>query len=91
MPPKHHTSRNDLFIVRFWLQDLSSDAEEQRRWGGRVQRAVSGESHEFNDWDALLKALQAMLAATSPSFMVDGLPEPKVNPASESGKRGEQK
>ena len=90
MSPKHRTTRNDLFLVRFWLEDISSETEEQNRWAGRVQRAVSGESHEFNDWDALVKALRAMLAATSPSFTVDGLPEAEVNPASESGSRGEQ-
>ncbi len=90
MSPKHRTNRNDLFLVRFWLQDMSSQPEGQIQWGGRVQRAVSGESHEFNDWDGLVKALRAMLAATSPLFTADGLPEAKVNPTSQSGKRGEQ-
>jgi len=91
MSPKHRTNRSDLFIVRFWLEDMSGEAEGQSGWGGRVQRAVSGESHEFSDWDALVKALQAMLAATSPSFPVDGLSEPKVDNISRSGKRGEEK
>ncbi len=90
MPPKHHTTRNDLFLVRFWLQDTSSEPEGQSRWGGRVQRAVSGESHEFNDWNALVEALRAMLAATASSLTVDGLLETNINPASESAKRGEQ-
>jgi hypothetical protein len=90
MSPKHHTTRNDLFLVRFWLEDISSESEGQSGWGGRVQRAVSGESHEFNDWDALVKALRAMLAATSPSFTVVGLPETEVNPTSESDEQGEQ-
>jgi hypothetical protein len=89
MSPKHHTSRNDLFLVRFWLQDTSSESEGQITWGGRIQRAVSGESHEFSDWDAMVKVLRTMLAATSPSFMVDGQPETQVNPASEAGQRGE--
>ena len=91
MSPKHRTTRNDLFLVRFWLEeDMSSEPEGQSGWGGRVQRAVSGEIHEFNDWDALVKALRTMLAATSPSFTVDGLPETRVNPTSESDKEGEQ-
>jgi hypothetical protein len=90
MSPKHHTTRNDLFLVRFWLEDISSESEGRSGWGGRVQRAVSGESHEFNDWDALVKALRAMLAATSPSFTVVGLPETEVNPTSESDEQGEQ-
>jgi hypothetical protein len=90
MSPKHRTTRNDLFLVRFWLEDMSSESEEQRRWAGRVQRAVRGESHEFNDWDALVKVLRAMLAATSPSFKADGLSEAEVNFTLESGKTGEQ-
>lgn len=88
MPAKHHTTRNDLFLVRFWLQDMGSDSDGQNGWGGKVQRAVSGESYEFNDWEALIKALRAMLAATSPSFMVDGLLKTN-NSTSESGERGE--
>jgi len=90
MSPKHRTNRNDLFLVRFWLQDRSSQPEGQIQWGGKVQRAVSGESHEFNDWDALVKALRTMLAATSPSYMVDKLPATNVDPTSESANRGEQ-
>ena len=90
MSPKHRTNRNDLFLVRFWLQDMSSQPEGQSQWGGRVQRAVSGESHEFNDWEALVKVLRTMLAATSPSFMVDELPETDVDPTSEPANRGEQ-
>ena len=90
MSPKHRTNRNDLFLVRFWLHDVSSQPEGQSQWGGRVQRAVSGESHEFSDWDALVKALRAMLAATSPSFTADGLPEAEVDPTSGSSDRGEQ-
>jgi len=94
MPPNHRTNRNDLFVVRFWLEDMSSESAGstgQRRWGGRVQRAVSGESHEFSDWDALVEALRAMLAATSPSAPVEGLLETKDKPASETSKRGEEK
>lgn len=91
MSPKHRTTRNDLFLVRFWLEDMSSEADGQSGWGGRVQRAVSGESHEFNNWEALVKALRTMLASTSPSFLVDELPTSEVNPKPEPGKRGEDK
>src|SRR4051812_39041555 len=68
MSPKHRhqTNRNDLFLVRFWREDMSDESERQSGWGGRVQRTVTGESYEFNDWDALVEALRAMLAATSP-------------------------
>ncbi|MEO8284808.1 MAG: hypothetical protein ABI670_00030 [Chloroflexota bacterium] len=90
MPPRHRTNRNDLFLVRFWLEDMSSESEGPHRWGGRIQRAVSGESHEFNDWDALVNAFRTMLAATSPSLMVDEPPETQSNPTSESARRGEQ-
>ena len=91
MSPKRRTTRNDLFLVRFWLEeDLSSESEEQSRCAGRVQRAVSGESHEFNDWDTLVEALRVMLAANSSSSTVDGLPETEVNSTSETDKGGEQ-
>lgn len=90
MPPKHRTNRNDLFLVRFWLEDMSGESEGRGAWGGRVQRAVSGESHEFRDWGALVEVLRAMLAATSPLFPVDGLSETNDNPTSESHKRGEE-
>ena len=33
MSPKHNTTRNDLFVVRFWLEDTNGAAEGQSGWG----------------------------------------------------------
>lgn len=90
MPPKHRTSRNELFLVRFWLNDISSAADGQSNWGGKVQRAVSGESREFGDWDALVKALRAMLAATPHSFMPGEAPAARIDFSAELNEKGEE-
>ncbi len=90
MSPKHRTNRNDLFLVRFWLDDTSGESEGQSGWGGRVQRAVSGESREFNNWEALVNALRAMLATSSPQFLLGGRPEKNGSSAPESSKTGER-
>ena len=71
MPPKHRTTRSDLFLVRFWLEDTDGASERQSGWGGKVQRAVDGQAREFRDWDALVATLRAMLAATSPELVMD--------------------
>jgi hypothetical protein len=73
MKPRHRTKHTDLFIVRFWAQystqDVSEGSEGQTRIGGRVQRALDGEAHEFDDWNALVATLRTMLAATSPELV----------------------
>ncbi|MDQ6695103.1 MAG: hypothetical protein M3014_11915 [Chloroflexota bacterium] len=64
MKPRRQLKHTDLFLVRFWTQEVSGMSEEQE-WGGKVQRVVDGEAHQFQDWEALVDTLRAMLAATS--------------------------
>jgi len=90
MPPKHRTTRSDLFLVRFWLEDTDGASEGQSGWGGKVQRAVTGESQEFSDWGALVMALRAMLAATSPTLAADGLNKTQLDPPASIDRQGEQ-
>ncbi|MBI5653148.1 MAG: hypothetical protein HZC40_22295 [Chloroflexi bacterium] len=47
--------RNQLFIVRVWLDD---DAIE---WRGKARCVTSGQARDFNDWQSLIAGLQAML------------------------------
>lgn len=47
---------------------------EESEWGGKVQRVVDGETHQFQNWEALVDTLRAMLAATSPP-PASGAPE----------------
>ena len=63
--------RADLFVVRLWRRDTSGPGEETdgvqgAQWQGRVQRAVSGETHEFQGWSGLISWLEAMLRGTRP-------------------------
>ncbi len=52
---------------------------EEQEWGGKVQRVVDGEAHEFQNWVALVDTLRAMLAATSPGSVLgaDGIIQPR--------------
>ena len=66
MKPSRHMKHTDLFIVRVWTQHQDGQpgsAGNSTAWRGKVQRVVDGESHEFNDWEALIYTLQAMLSA----------------------------
>lgn len=66
-----HYKRADLFLVRIWTEDArpqdGARAMEEVRsstvWGGKVQRVVDGESHQFSGWQGLIDALVAMLVA----------------------------
>jgi hypothetical protein len=49
--------RSDLFLVRVWDEDPDSDAELR----GRVQRAVSGETHYFRNLPELAALLHSMM------------------------------
>ena len=52
--------RTDLFLVRMWVED-ALDSSEKAGWHGKVQRVVDGEAHQFDTWQELVNALQAML------------------------------
>ena len=48
-----------LFLVRLWSKEVDGSAE--REWGGRVQHILSGEGHNFEEWDGLIRFLVMML------------------------------
>lgn len=57
---KHsHFKRSDLFLVRMWTESTNNGS---RLAYGKVQRAVSGETINFEDWEGLLDRLKAMVA-----------------------------
>jgi hypothetical protein len=58
MTRRSHHRRSDLFLVRMWTED--TDTGSQLAYG-KVQRAVSGEAHHFEDWQGLLDWLRTML------------------------------
>ena len=66
-------SRSDLFVVRIWCEDpdptCDQPASETRTTAcrGRVQRASSGEAHEFQGWVALIEVLEGMLGTADPT------------------------
>jgi hypothetical protein len=43
-----------------WVED-ALDGSEKAGWHGKVQRVVDGEAHQFDTWQELVNALQAML------------------------------
>lgn len=57
---KHsHFRQSDLFLVRMWTETTDTGS---RLAYGKVQRAVSGETNRFADWEELLDRLRAMVA-----------------------------
>ena len=54
-----HPRRSELFLVRMWTEETDTGS---RLAHGKVQRAVSGEAHQFDDWQGLLDQLRAMVA-----------------------------
>lgn len=59
--------RANLFVVRIWREAAgrttnSADGSREGWWKGRVQRAVSGEEHDFEGWTALIEVLEEMLS-----------------------------
>ena len=75
MRPKRHLKHTDLFLVRFWTEEPGSRSESTEAvpvWRGRVQRVIDGESREFNDWEALVGTLGAMLSTPFPPPKDDG-------------------
>jgi hypothetical protein len=47
-----------LFTVRLWMEDLG---EGRAEWRGQLQHVLSGETHYFREWPALIAVLLAML------------------------------
>lgn len=54
-----YNGRSELFLVRMWTEATDDGS---RLAYGKVQRAVSGETNHFEDWEGLLVRLRAMLA-----------------------------
>lgn len=59
MTRRDHHRRSDLFLVRMWTEETDTGSQLAH---GKVQRAVSGEAHHFDDWQGLLDRLRAMVA-----------------------------
>ncbi len=53
--PQH---QSQLFTVRLWAEDPGDGRAE---WRGQVQHVLSGETHYFREWPALIAWLIAML------------------------------
>jgi hypothetical protein len=49
--------RSDLYLVRLWTEETAAGSALAH---GKVQRAVSGETNHFDDWQGLLDRLRAM-------------------------------
>jgi hypothetical protein len=79
MGSSRHRKRTELFLVRVWTEeemaapepDSAGDSKKVVR-GGRVQRVVDGESHQFNDWAGLTNLLVAMLSDSKPNTFSKG-------------------
>ena len=61
MGTQRNAERTDLFLVRVWTQN-SPDGSGISLCGGKVQRAVSGESRHFEDWKGLTDLLLEMVS-----------------------------
>jgi hypothetical protein len=62
MTKQSRLRRSDLFLVRMWTEDTGSG---RKLAYGKVHRAVSGEAHQFDDWQGLLDRLRAMVTDDS--------------------------
>ena len=48
----------ESFTVRIWLERVGAGKTE---WRGRIQHALSGETHYFREWNSLIDQVQSML------------------------------
>ncbi len=48
-----------LYLLRLWLE---GERDGQPQWRGVLQHVVSGERHDFRDWETLIALLRATLA-----------------------------
>ncbi len=53
-PPQNH-----LFTLRVWQAEVG---EGQMEWRGKLQHVVSGQTHYFRNWPALILYLGEMLS-----------------------------
>jgi len=74
----HQQYQSHLFTVRLWLEDLGDGRAE---WRGQVQHVLSGETHYFREWEALLALLQGMLPPAEADSAADAINE-HVRPSS---------
>ena len=64
MSEQRKYGRSELFLVRLSIPGQNSLAGDAG-CHGKVQRVVDGEAYHFDDWQALVAALQAMLSSTT--------------------------
>ena len=56
---KHRQSDSSaLFLVRLWVDEV---AGEEAAWRGRVVHVLSGQAHDFHDWQTLSRVLLEMV------------------------------
>ena len=72
MAKYHHHGRSDLFLVRLWTEETATGSALAH---GKVQRAVSGETNHFDDWQGLLDRLRAMAVGGDKVDQGDKAPE----------------
>jgi hypothetical protein len=62
MSDNDQDNRLHLFLVRVRAEEISECLQpENRLWGGRVQRVVTGETYNFRGWAELIGRLGTML------------------------------
>ena len=67
--------KSHLFLVRLRSDEIGECLQpENRRWTGRVQRIVTGETYEFRGWAELVKRLGTMLDDTQAGSEIDEQP-----------------
>ncbi len=67
--------RAHLFLVRVRAEDTRESLQpESKRWCGRVQRVVTGETYDFRGWTELIRRLGKMLDDTQASNDIDEQP-----------------
>jgi hypothetical protein len=59
MAKDNRLKRSELFLLRMWTETTDTGS---RLTHGKVQRAVSGQTTHFDDWQGLLDRLKAMVA-----------------------------
>lgn len=49
---------SSLFLVRLWVDEAT---EKDAAWRGRVVHVLSGQAHDFRDWQTLSRLLLEMM------------------------------
>lgn len=58
MENPYQAPRSQLFTIRMWREDLTTDRIE---WRGQVQHVSSGKSRYFRDWQTMVEFLKETL------------------------------